>query len=282
MLRHILAIVVGLSACFLGLVYHFLITASTKRREVTRVHFLEAALALGTARHWHHRPTARTGCLLVLASAATASLVAPIISLLILVVRTIFATSLILRPWHLWCARSTATERHASLRKRGLQEFRVELTADRSEKRFNLRQLHVLHILGMCHHLRLIREHLWRHASDHGLWVLIEVLLLVLVVVVATAVVLVALLLVAVLASWPAPLSLTTTVALFALDVALSLGTAGASLRTTRPSITVIIIALLIIIFVWVLALALAFVWFRFRGLCRCRLKSRLRSRVGS
>ena len=140
-------------------------------------------------------------------AAAAASLAT--FSSLIVLVGAFLATTLV-RLGHLGYARSASTEWHASLLERGLQKFRVELAADRSEKRFNLRQLHVLHILSVCHHLRLVGEHLGCHASNDSLGVLIElILLLVLVVIVAS---LVALLLVAVLATWPTSLIIVSAI----------------------------------------------------------------------
>ena len=74
--------------------------------------------------------------------------------------------------WNVW---------NASLLEGSLQQLRVNLTAQLVQQRLHLAHFHILKILSVSQQLRLIIQHIGSHASDHSLWIRLEVLLVILV-----------------------------------------------------------------------------------------------------
>ena len=73
-----------------------------------------------------------------------------------------------------------ASERHAGLLEGGLEQLGVQLAANRSEKRLDFREVHLLHVLLVGDQLGLvIGEHLGRHTADHRLRVVVVILILI-------------------------------------------------------------------------------------------------------
>ena len=164
--------------------------------------------------------------LLVASSSTPATSVLLLISTLLILVLMAFGslastctTPLSKHVWHATRAWSATCSRqvHTCLLQSGLDQLRVELAADLSEKRLNLAKLDILHVLGVCEQLRLVGQHLGGHAANQGLRV-VELLLLV-------VVILVSILLILVVLTTTVGAAATVVVGAFAVVVVIIIGT---------------------------------------------------------